>query len=422
MNRPGDRPRLWRFVGANRRLLVFLGIFFLAGMASSPVSSLLPVYVEKELHQPAIFTSSILATQLFVGGLFAVLGGALADGIGQRRALLFGLAGLPLASAVFLVGQPLPMALMVGLRGATDGLQSAGSQAYLVVGTPAGWLGLATALFFLGNTVGSSLGNLIAGLIVSRYGFQALSVAFILVSLLVVATAARFLGDVAGAPRSRGGVASNLRGYGELLRRREVQFLSATRFLPTCYWGVMTLLMPLLIYRLSQNVLVVSQYAAVSLLLAAGCQLLTGRIVDRVSRTAPPVVLTALIPICGLLAALSARSLPALFAVGVLGTCVAWSLSATLPSLVREIAGPAEEGRILGYLHLIWSIAMLGGTLLGGAIVDLDPSLPFAVVAVLNVPTALATWLLSRAIARKKRLLSAESGSLQTTGKNLSGR
>lgn len=387
--------------GIDRGLLTFLAIFFLVGMASAPIRSLLPVYVESELRQPPFFTSSVLAAQLLVGGLFAIVGGAVADGVGQRRALLLGLAGLPFASAALLTEQPAVMAALVGLRGATEGLQTAGGQSYLVAGAPPGQLGLASALYFLGGTLGSSLGNLVAGWVVASHGFRALAVVLIACGIGLTLAAARLLGEPTGSTGTRRGVRSGLRGYGELLRRREVQLLSCVRFLPTCYWGVTTLLMPLLIFRLSGEVLTVSLYAAVSLLLAAACQILTGRAVDTVSRTLPALVLAALIPVCATLAAASARSLPALFAAGVLGTCVAWSLSATLPPLVREVAGNAEEGRILGFLHLLWSTAMLGGTLLAGALVDLDAALPFGIVAALNAATFVAAWRLTRLIARR---------------------
>jgi MFS family permease len=63
---------------------------------------------------------------------------------------------------------------------------------------------------------------------------------------------------------------------------------------------------------------------------------------------------------------------------------------------VRELAGPAERGRALGLLHLLWVIAMITGANAGGRLVDLHPALPFALAAVLNLPTALAGLALSR--------------------------
>jgi MFS family permease len=399
---PSDAPPVQStrstVLGLDRGLVVFLGLFFLVGMAAAPIRSLLPVYVERELHQPPTLTSTVLGAQLLVGGLFALLGGAVADGVGQRRALLLGLAGLPLAALVFLANQPGVMALLVGLRGATEGLQVAGSQAYLVAGAPAGQIGLASALYFLGGTLGSSLGSLFGGWVVDRLGFGALAYWTVGLGIALTLVAWRFLGEPERTSARRG-VAFGLQGYVGLVGRREVILVGAIRFLPTVYWGVMTLLMPLLIYRLSGQVLVASLYSAVSLLLAAASQLATGRAVDRLSRTLPTVLLTALVPPCAVLAAVSSHSLPSLFAVGVVGTCVAWSISATLPPLVREVAGPAEEGRVLGFLHLLWCSAMFGGTMLGGALVDLDPALPFLVVGALNA----VTWLAALALHRRAR-------------------
>ena len=233
------------------------------------------------------------------------------------------------------------------------------------------------------------------GWLVQRFGFGALAFETVVLGIVLTLIAATALREPTRATLRRGAV-TGVRGYASLVSRREVKLVAAVRFLPTIYWGTMTLLLPLLIYRLSQQVIVVSIYSAVSLMLAAACQIGTGRAVDRLGRTLPPIFLTALIPVCGVLAALSARDLTALFAVGVLGTCVAWSISATLPPLVREVAGAAEEGRVLGFLHLLWSAAMFGGTLLAGTLVEVDPALPFAVVAAVNGLTWLAALTLHR--------------------------
>ncbi len=61
---------------------------FGTGTLSSPVRALLSVYVEAALHQPPSFTATLLSVQLAVNGVFALVGGALADTLGQRRAYL----------------------------------------------------------------------------------------------------------------------------------------------------------------------------------------------------------------------------------------------------------------------------------------------------------------------------------------------
>src|SRR5439155_16983550 len=75
-----------------------------------------------------------------------------------------------------------------------------------------------------------------------------------------------------------------------MLTRREVQLLLAIRFLPTCYWGTVTLLVPLLLFRLTHSEASAGDYAGVSLVLACACQSLTGRLCDRAGLRLPVLV------------------------------------------------------------------------------------------------------------------------------------
>jgi MFS family permease len=52
--------------------------------------------------------------------------------------------------------------------------------------------------------------------------------------------------------------------------------------------------------------------------------------------------------------------------------------------MVTTAAEPEIHGRIFGMLHLLWTFAMILGTLLGGALLEIDVRLPFVVVGVLN--------------------------------------
>ena len=96
--------------------------------------------------------------------------------------------------------------------------------------------------------------------------------------------------------------------------------------------------------------------------------------------------------------AVAAHSPTALFAVGVVGTAAAWSLSGTILPLVRAAAPADRAGQVVGLLHLLWSLAMLAGTLLGGWLVVVSPALPFWAVALLNLPTPVAALRLRRAL------------------------
>jgi MFS family permease len=52
-----------------------------------------------------------------------------------------------------------------------------------------------------------------------------------------------------------------------------------------------------------------------------------------------------------------------------------------MPGLINERAGAEEKGRVLGITHTAWCFGMLSGSLGGGKLVDLNPSLPFLVTA-----------------------------------------
>ena len=56
------------------------------------------------------------------------------------------------------------------------------------------------------------------------------------------------------------------------------------------------------------------------------------------------------------------------FLFGVMGLAVAWSLAALMFVLVSDGVPSAEHGRAFGLLHAAWSLAMIGGALLGGTL------------------------------------------------------
>ena len=84
--------------------------------------------------------------------------------------------------------------------------------------------------------------------------------------------------------------------------------------------------------------------------------------------------------------------------IGVVATCAAWSLSGTIPPLIYATAPPEQAGQVVGLLHLLWSLAMLTGTLLAGWLVALNPSLPFWTIALLGLPAIAAAYRLKHAL------------------------
>lgn len=371
--------------GINVEFLGLLLVWFFLGLSVAPAKPLLPVYVDSILKQPPLFTSTLLALQLASGAIGAIVGGTLADLVGRKAALLLGACSAPLAALTFLTHAPALLVLMALVGGLLGSIQTIGGQSYLMNAVRQVRLGSAAALFFIGSTLGTSVGNFIAGHLLDSSGFSGVAVAMIIASGIVLALAAwRLPKQVQVRSVEATSLRKTVQSYGRIIQRREVRLLVGLRLLPTAFWGVATLLVPLLLYRASGHASTAAFYSALSLALAACCQLLTGRIADRVGRRWPAVVLTSLIAIFAIATGLAAHSVIGLYIFGIAGACSAWSLSTLMPGLIKDVSATGEEGRTLALTHLVWSSAMLIGSVLGGWLVSIDGTIPFLIVGVLN--------------------------------------
>ena len=377
----------------NRRFVTLWLAMFLSGVASAPVVALFSVYIEAELHQTPLFAASYRSIYMLLAGVFSIIGGALCDSLGRKQTFLLGLTSTLALAAAFLVGHPLLLLVLFVYAGITTGLYTTAGQTYMMAAVPQTTMGLATAVYFLGYTLSNSVGSYAVGQIVEASSFRAAGLVLLALAGAALVLAVLLLPSL---PREGQGRAlafvETLAGYRAIAARPAVALLLGLRILPTIYWGMATLLIPLLIYRATQSPVVAAQYASVSLLIAAGCQLLTGRLLDRVGYR-PPVLLTlTVLLVVAFLSALFATSVVGLFVVGVVGAAAAWSLATAIPGPVREIAEEAEQGRVLGATELVWSFSMMAGNLLGGQLVEWNAGLPFGVAGLVLLPALPMAW------------------------------
>jgi MFS family permease len=387
---------------------VLWALQFLGGLASAPVYALLPIYVERVLTGTPFYTASLKSYQLALGGLSAPFTGALADRLGYKSAYLWGMTSTVAACAVFLTGQPAMLCGLFLYSGLVGSLQTTSGQAYLIGASGKGRLGIASAGYFLGYTLGTALGSAAAGRFLQRGYGGPVSLAFaghgashqgyFLLGLVTTLLAAALI--VAGMPLLpplRRPPGAGKPGFGltdafHTLRRRDVRLLVAIRFLPTCYWGAVTLLVPLLLSRQTGSTESAGNYAGLSLALAAGCQMVTGRLCDQIGVQLPVRVAPIGITVSAIGLAVGARSAGALWLFGILGSCAAWSLSTTMPLLIDRVSLPTEKGRIVGLTALAWSAGMLAGTLAAGSLASgwlgaRHPGLPFVLAALCGLGT-----------------------------------
>jgi MFS family permease len=178
-----------------------------------------------------------------------------------------------------------------------------------------------------------------------------------------------------------------LAGYVEIVKQPVVRRLGLLRFLPTCYYGMAMVLIPLLINAETDSKTSVAIFATSSQILATLAQLVVGRVADRIGPRLPTLSAMSAVLAAAVGLALYAGQLWGLYVFGILGIAAAWALSTLMPVLVSGTIPAVMHGRVLGTLVLLWNLAMVLSAMIGGALVEVLVGLPFAVAAALNVGT-----------------------------------
>ncbi len=385
-------PWWWAFA-------LLFAVQFLSGAVMQPQRSLFPVYGQTEMAYSAFLIAMLSSLRQGLGILAAPVGGALADTFGDRWTLILGVTELIAGAMVFLTHSSALVILFWTYSGFAAGVRTIGSQGYLITAVRSELLGSFSGLYNLSMTLGGALASAGAGPLVDARGFAAFGRA--LLGMAAVALAASWaLPRTGQRTRAKSNWRATLFSYGDLIRQPLVLIIALLRFLPTCYWGVALVFIPLWLYDLSHSATVVALYGTVSMVVASAAQWGIGYLADRAGRRVPTIAaaLGIVISAAGLASLdLWGASVAAIYVLGTLGAAAAWSLSVLMPCLVAEVAAAEERGRVLGWLHLLWNAAMLVGSLLGGALFALSAGAPFLATALLNVATvALATLFFRR--------------------------
>ncbi len=364
-------------------------VLILAQMANDirgmPQFAFFLIYLQEQLGLAPVTISTIVAGGQIAGTVAALLGGALTARLGSKWVIVCGFLLAGVSSLVFQMHGFWWVTLLWLIGGSGGSLITVGGSSYLTRLSAHGALGILAALYALSMTAGGAIGHPIAGILIERYGFGTFGWVAIALAIVTVLMAARWLTnlhDYTTEPVSLHRFGGNIL---LLLRQRQVQLLIGLRGLPTLYYGMLTVLIPLLINDLSGNKVTVAAYGTTSLIVASVAQLLAGKVADRWGAARPTLVAYTILIVTGLGLFLGARSVAGLFVFGVLGIAAAWSLSTLLYVWVADGIAKEEHPATFGLLHAVWSLCMIGGALLGGWLVRLTPGLPFLVLGLVNV-------------------------------------
>jgi MFS family permease len=365
-------------------IVVLLALQLMGGMMLSPHRTFFPIYVEG-LGYSAIAISAMSTARMAMALLASLVGGTLSDSLGRKWTLLLGNLGFLTGSLLFLSPSAWGIGVLWALSGFSMGLHTLGGQSYLMDNATPRYLGLLTAFYNWGYTLGGALGSPAAGFLLERWDYRLFGSALTVFALLTMAVNTFLLPHHPVQAAQRRFSPKNLFGYGDIATRPAVILLSLLRILPTVYWGAATVFIPLLLTATGATVTTVAWYAAASQVVASLAQIVVGRAADRFGAKWPTAVTFMALVACVLATGLLPGQLWSVFAFGMGGTAAAWSLSTLLPSLVAHVTEPAERGRVLGWIHLWWNAAMIAGSLLGGALYERGAGLPFLIAGALNV-------------------------------------
>ena len=368
----------------SRGFLSLCIIVFVIGLISGPVHLFFPVYTEEVLGENPLYTALLRAIPIGLGGITALIGGKLCDRFGRKPTLLIGITGAVVIGSLFTTEIPLFIWGILCYEGVASGFKTAGGQTYLISSVTPERLGSATGLYFISSTVGSAIGNAIAGEIISRQHFSNFGIAAIILSGLVFIGACFFLPRLNrtsdNTQKEEGSRKSTLNKgkYLDLLRRSDMWMLIGLRVFPTYYWGSVNLLMPILINRIAGE-RATGYYGTFSLLFAFTCQFAIGRICDAVGHRLPALITNAIITILAFGLAIFHTSFVWLEIFGILGAGAAWGLSTTIPRFINEFTDSEEKGHGVGLTHLAWSTGFLLGYVVSGILFNISVHTPFIV-------------------------------------------
>jgi MFS family permease len=355
------------------------------GVVLSPQGTFLPLFITGQGY-PVLFISALSAGQRALGLLGAWLGGGLVDSWGAKRALVLGLIGAVLSSLAFASPGPgwfVPLLLAGSLCG---GVQTVGAQSTLLAVAPPTYLGVYSAGYNWGLTLGGALGNPLAGALLAHGGYALFGLVMALLALGAL-LAGMWLLPAAPGGTGRGrapGVTRRLFGYGDVAARPAAWTLAFLRFLPTCYYGLSSILIPLFLHDAGAAMGVIALYATLSQVLASVAQMVVGRAVDHLGPKEVTVATFSVLVVSILGLGVAPGRLWCLWTFGCLSTAAAWSLSTLMPSLVARVTEPAARGRVLGWVHLWWNLGVIVGAI-GVALLPWGRGVPFLAAGVLNI-------------------------------------
>jgi MFS family permease len=188
---PAKRPlvevlRDFRTLLTNRVLIFLCASSVFRSMTHGGLMAFLPIYLARELDYSPVWIGAAMAALQTAGFIAAPISGHLSDKMGRRQIIMSSMAVTAVIIAfMIMAGQSSAFVFFIAFLGFFFFSIRAVLQAWLLDATPAHMGGSSIGLLFAIQSLGSSVGPLVCGMIADRYGL--LATFYFLVATIIVA-------------------------------------------------------------------------------------------------------------------------------------------------------------------------------------------------------------------------------------------
>jgi len=195
-----DVLRDFRTLLTNRVLIFLCASLVFRSMTHGGLMAFLPIYLARELDYSPVLIGAAMAALQTAGFIAAPISGHLSDKMGRRQIIMSSMA-VTAVIIVFMImaGQSSAFVFFIAFLGFFFFSIRAVLQAWLLDATPANMGGSSIGLLFAIQSLGSSIGPLVCGIIADRYGL--LATFYFLVATIIVANLFIFFTPPAGEPQ-----------------------------------------------------------------------------------------------------------------------------------------------------------------------------------------------------------------------------
>jgi MFS transporter, FSR family, fosmidomycin resistance protein len=195
-----DVLRDFRTLLKNRVLIFLCASSVFRSMTHGGLMAFLPIYLARELNYTPLWIGAAMAALQTAGFIASPISGHLSDKMGRRQIIMSSM-GVTAVIIAFMImaGQSSAFVFFIAFLGFFFFSIRAVLQAWLLDATPANMGGSSIGLLFAIQSLGSSIGPLVCGLIADRYGL--LATFYFLVATIIVANMFIFFTPPAGEPQ-----------------------------------------------------------------------------------------------------------------------------------------------------------------------------------------------------------------------------